>query len=509
MSKYIRYELKNVQPIRITDDSASQSGQGATLKYIPGTAIRGYVVNILKDKDDFDTIKNSLFSDDVRFLNAYYIAEDMELIPSPKGFYEDKQKKEGEKDIDNVVIDGKFKPGYKRASLGDYCYFKDGCINYYSIDTGSDLKIKVNINGKEKRNVFRLDHIKSNYNFVGYIAVEDETMCNCIADCFNDYIYIGNARSQGLGKCKVISNEVVEQAPFLEYQQVEDVKDYCYMILLSNTVMLGDDGEPEGINVNALASILGISCLEVERCATSTINICGYNRKIGNKTPSMIVYEKGSVFKLNFRGEIINKDCIRALIDKGVGINKNVGMGRVLIVNEYEKIRKKASKNYSKKYEVLGKNHGDEDKKALALVARNYYKRLIKHAMSKATIAENDAYENLKINESQKGRVESIILQNRYDVEEARRILDKFFEHEDDKEKSHKKQNDKKSIKGLKDFIYYVLDSDIEHLFDIESKNRDTIFEQPKHDLLNKEEIQRLKFDYILMRMRMHRKGEK
>ena len=508
MSKYIRYELKNVQPIRITDDSASQSGQGATLKYIPGTAIRGYVVNHLKDEDDFEAIKDKLFSDDVRFLNAYYIAEDMELIPSPKGFYEDKQKKEGEKEIDNVVLDGVFTPGYKRASLGDYCYFKDGCINYYSIDTGSDLKIKVNIDGKEKRNVFRLDYIKPNYHFVGYIAVEDEMICNRIVDCFGEYVYIGNARSQGLGKCQVINREITEQIPFSAYQQVEDVTDSCYMILLSNTVMLGEDGEPEGINVNVLANLLEINDLNIERCATSTLNICGYNRKIGSKTPSITVYEKGSVFKLSFKGETINKERINFLIDKGIGVKKNVGMGRVLFVNEYDKISKKVSKNYSKMYETSGDKHVD-DKEILTLVARNYYKRLIKHAMSKATIAENDDFENLNINESQKGRVESIILQNRYDVHEARRILDKFFKHEDDKEKSHKKQNDKKSIKGLRDFVYYVLDCDLETLFDIESKNPDIIFEQSKNGLLEEDEIQRLKFDYILMRIRMHRRGGK
>ena len=40
MAKYLRYVIKTVEPIRISDDSMSQSGQTDTLRYIPGTTIR-------------------------------------------------------------------------------------------------------------------------------------------------------------------------------------------------------------------------------------------------------------------------------------------------------------------------------------------------------------------------------------------------------------------------------------------------------------------------------------
>nr|MCR4611981.1 hypothetical protein [Lachnospiraceae bacterium] len=184
MSKYIRYEIKNIQPIRIVNDNLSQSGQGATLRYVPGTAVRGFVINSLKDDEEFEDIKDELFSKKVKFLNAYYIEDDCELIPSPKGFYEDKVKVEGKKEIENVVVNGDFTPGFKRAGLGEFCYFKDQCINYYSIKTGSDLKIKVNTVGKEKRNVFRLEHIKAGYDLVGYIAFDDESIGKKILNQF-------------------------------------------------------------------------------------------------------------------------------------------------------------------------------------------------------------------------------------------------------------------------------------------------------------------------------------
>ena len=47
MTKYIKFVFKNKEPLRIADDNSSQSGQMITLRYIPGTTIRGYIVNQL------------------------------------------------------------------------------------------------------------------------------------------------------------------------------------------------------------------------------------------------------------------------------------------------------------------------------------------------------------------------------------------------------------------------------------------------------------------------------
>ena len=84
-----------------------------TLRYIPGTALRGVVINTLAQDKDFEVIKKSLFSTNIRYLNAYLTDGDRELIPSPKGFYEDKMQCQGRKPLDNVVINGEFEEGKK------------------------------------------------------------------------------------------------------------------------------------------------------------------------------------------------------------------------------------------------------------------------------------------------------------------------------------------------------------------------------------------------------------
>ena len=103
MSKYIKIVFQNLEPVRIADDSTSQSGQTVTLRYIPGTALRGVVINALARERDFESIKKELFSSKIRYMNAFPTDAGKELIPSPKGFYEDKTQQE-KKEMDNVSI---------------------------------------------------------------------------------------------------------------------------------------------------------------------------------------------------------------------------------------------------------------------------------------------------------------------------------------------------------------------------------------------------------------------
>ena len=213
MAEYLRYVLKNIEPLRIADDSTSQNGQTVTLRHIPGTTIRGLVVNALAKRADFEQIKKNLFTEKVRFLNAYITAGDKELFPSPKGFYEDKTTTVGKKKLENVVVNGELTSGNKRASLGRFCYLDGDCIHYYSVDTGSDMKLRMNLNAGEKQNVYRNEYITANHVFTGYIAVEEEALKDDIKKAFSDIVILGNGRAAGLGKCQVVSCEYVKEMP--------------------------------------------------------------------------------------------------------------------------------------------------------------------------------------------------------------------------------------------------------------------------------------------------------
>ena len=93
MMKYIKYSLLLKEPLRVADDSSAKQGQTMTRRYIPGSTMRGFMINRLSSAAFFPSIKRELFSDFVRFHNAYLSIEtegtEQILLPSPKGFYEE------------------------------------------------------------------------------------------------------------------------------------------------------------------------------------------------------------------------------------------------------------------------------------------------------------------------------------------------------------------------------------------------------------------------------------
>lgn len=72
MRRYLKFVMENTEPIRISNDETSERGKVDTLKYIPGSSIRGLVVNsLIAGNADFEGYKTQLFSGHIQFLNAY------------------------------------------------------------------------------------------------------------------------------------------------------------------------------------------------------------------------------------------------------------------------------------------------------------------------------------------------------------------------------------------------------------------------------------------------------
>ena len=109
MSRYLRYVIKNIEPFRIADESTSQRGEMSTLTYIPGSTVRGIIINNVVKTGGFEEIKVELFSEECKFLNAYMTVRKnggrKALIPSPKGFYEDKRTVDGPKEVHNILME--------------------------------------------------------------------------------------------------------------------------------------------------------------------------------------------------------------------------------------------------------------------------------------------------------------------------------------------------------------------------------------------------------------------
>lgn len=515
MSRYIRYQIKNTEPIRIADDNASQLGQISTLQYIPGTTMRGLVVNALAAGLSDEEL-NLLFSGKVRFLNAYMTAiekdsngkiVERELFPSPKGFYEDKEIKSGAKEIENVVVSGEVTPGNKRAALGRYSYFDGDTIHYYKVDCGSDLKIALGNHG-EKRNVFRNEYIMPGYYFTGYIAIDDQGISEKIQSVLSGEIYLGNARSSGLGKCVVLECKESEQTPYETYAVKTDQSEKCYMMLLSHTVMRGEYGEVEGLNLPVLEKLMGVEELKISYCATSTVNVSGYNRTLKSRTPSVCAYEQGSVFCLEYKG-IFTAEKANALMEKGIGIQKNEGFGRVLFLDHYEKIGKKVSGGeegfiFCEKEDMKKVLPEKEDQEVLEQAAKNYYRKLLKKSMLSYVV--KNQLDRKFIPNSQIGIVESLISANKYQPQKAVEVLERYFTHAEAKEERAKVHKNTASVQGFGKKILNILNRPFADT--LEAKMPEKIFGFPTKELLSLDEELKIKMDFILMLIRYENKKE-
>lgn len=515
MTRYLRYVIENKEPLRIGDDSTSQQGQTSTLRHIPGSAIRGFVVNALAGKPGFEVVKGCLFSNGTRFLNAYLIFGERELIPSPQGFYENK-KECGKKEIQNMFIDSNIPAGFKDASLGRYSYLEDNCIHYFDVKTGSDMKIKIH---EKEKNLFRNEYILPGYRFVGYIAVEEEELGKCIKSVFRDQIILGNGRSAGMGKCLVETCDYCERIPYEEYQVKEPLLGECYMMLLSHTVMRNKEGEYCGLDIDVLEKQMGVKHLEVKNCASSTVEIKGFNRIWGGKIPSVPMYEQGSVFRLSYKGEF-TVERISKLMDRGIGVRRNEGFGRVVILRDYEKIRYKQRGDEGRPNPIPGKSRKDndvrqntvsgkrqEDRDVLKTVARAYYRKQIEKAMNQYVV--DNPLKRGNIASSQLGTIESFSTSYRYNPDEGVSSIRRHFEHAEEKEQKHNTQKERHSIKSFSNTVLKILDDDLEKTLKIQTREKNQVMGIDKSELFCPEELDSLKLQLLTMLIRYENKRER
>lgn len=486
MSIYLRYVIRADEPLRIADDSSSQHGQTMTLRYIPGSTIRGMVINQLaKESERFEGIKKALFSEKTAFLNAYPIVDGKELLPSPKGFYEDKAIVKGAKTIKNVVIDGEMDDGWKRAGLGDFSYFAEDRIRFYSVNTISDMRITRNT---EKKDVFRHEMIERGCEFSGYVQCADESVAELVQGVFADRIYIGNAKSSGIGRCDVLDISRSESLLYGGYLNEGSIEDECYLYLSSDMTMRSEEGEYVGIDIKALEETLGVNDLSIRFASSTVRDVRGYNRNWGGRIPSVAMYEKGSVFHLAFSGTI-SSERIRDVIDSGIGIRKNEGFGRVLIFDKsYERLQsKEALVPESDKSFRRNRDEGRDDP-TLRIVAVSYLHNLVERQMENYIINADSLLFKLD------DKVDEICVTFRYEPNEGRKTLTKYFGHAMEKEQKQNIQKQKKSKAGFRDYVFEILDH---NFYDFLGITEDSIMGFPINDLETKGWIDQMRLRLI------------
>lgn len=451
MKRYLACEIHNIQPIKIGNIDKSKPGEKETLDYIPGSAIRGMVISQLKEQMKNEVKKKKILLHSW-FYNGYPMAlikENKEwirkeLIPSPKGFYEDKLQNGN---LENVVSKGEFKEGQKRANLGRYCYLKKDTIYYMGTIKRDNLGICV-----KDKNIFRENVLEEGQYFKSYIAVDKEAVeiYQLIKETLEKgTFFIGGGRSSGYGQCKITVEEV--ESPFAKVPSVKEDFKEVYLYLLSNTAMRNSLGEICGINEEQLAKLLEVSSIKIDRCATSICKMSGINRTWGCRTPEITMYEAGSVFKLKAE-ETISLEKMKQLQENGLGVKKEEGCGQVLFLESYEKLckKQKIEGQKAKPKETSYLNEKDVNQVKL-IAAKEIGKIRIDQAMEKY-ISEHEI--SKQIPKSQRGIMLSFAKNAKYNGKNVGKQLRAYIEREEEKIEKNKKQSD--SNQGKEKAISYL-----------------------------------------------------
>lgn len=258
----IHYRLRTESAVQITDLSRSRDNSYETQGFIPGSAIRGAIIGILASNDPewFAANKTALLSDTTRFGDAVPNPQQLSVLPAIKGFYEDKE----ETLFENVVVDGQFSPGLKRAKTGSFCALEKDKLLFWSAEIEGSTRIRRKSADEDSR-MFQTRFISAGQNFDGYIMLDNCAVGDKIAEVFPQTIWLGADRYAGLGKCTITVLESIDAPGWTDnygYREQAEIGTKLYLLALSPMTMLSDNGTPCGVDEVALAKS---SALEWQR----------------------------------------------------------------------------------------------------------------------------------------------------------------------------------------------------------------------------------------------------
>lgn len=503
----INYTIKNIEPLKIMNISKSMDNNHETQLYIPGSMIRGVVINYLSKLKNFESDKKNLLSERLCFKNVLPHIEGKIVIPSPKGFYE---MKDGS-NFKSVLKNGDFEEGSKRANLGNYAFIEDGKIVYFNVKTDNALRIKVSKN-KDEQEVFTTNFIAKDQFFRGTIKLDDtlEKYQDLIVEALSKGFYVGGSSSSGYGRCVLESIEISKESQLTNsysFKIGDTLPEEIYMLLLSPMTMRNEIGEICGLDEKNLSNQIG----DLTLCATSISEYSGINHKWKSRTPVMTMYDAGSIFKFKTK-ENLDIKAILDIQDAGLGLKREEGYGSIVFLKDFDKI---ASKEEYKKYDENHIINKDVSKKIETYKVQNLNKfeketldvilkgiLLSKFDKSKAEYIYENSFPKGNLSHSQIGNIQAKLEGLMFRPEKSKEILDDMFANIDSKKSGKSTKYDK-----TKAYIYKILETELVDILNLDLETMLNNYNKKLEDIVPKNEQIRYKLKIMTEQIDMNRKN--
>lgn len=310
------------------------------------------------------------------------------------------------------------------------------------------------------------------------------------------------------------------------------------MVLLSNMSMRNAYGELAGLDLDILAKRLSVSSLRLNRCASSVVEVHGYNRSWDGAIPSSVMYEAGSVFCIETEdGSEVGAEHFAELEEQGIGIRRNEGFGQVLFLDTYDQLRYKipidrkesadcaislSDRQRSADHAVclsdrqgtdVGKDgmeyigglqdtfygHKAEVEMDMRIAARGLMMHRLERAMEKY-LADHPLRLS-GISNTKLGIVLSICMELKYSPREAQEKLIEFVTHSQKKDDRYKYHDGKQKQDALYEYVLAVLEGDLLEEINLHQKDK-KILGIPVSEILDEEELISYKLKLMIRQIR-------
>lgn len=329
----LTFRIHAIQPLLITQLSAGEENSSTAFNFIPGSVLRGAVINhylrkhLIKDAAHDLICRRLFFNGAVKYLNAYPLNPlGQRSLPKPLSW---RIRKDDQKNSKSTIYDFaiEFRDDVDNPMLpsGDFCWVDedfvgiDGPTHYISIHNASEDR---NAKREDDSTVYRYDAIAAGENFAGVIVTKELGDLQTFSSLLNGAEFsLGGSRSAGFGRVRFEDLQIMED--WQEYtKNDEDVGELIILTLLSDAIIRDRNGQI----TTELKSVLGWDPL---RYYQKIRIVGGFNRKWGLPLVQSLAIQAGSVFV--YRASDVDRRILQQLEQDGIGERRSEGFGRVAI----------------------------------------------------------------------------------------------------------------------------------------------------------------------------------
>ena len=251
-------------------------------------------------------------------------------------------------------------------------------------------------------------------------------------------------------------------------------------------------GEICGIDLELLAHLLGVDSLELKASSTSVCKMSGINRTWGCRTPEIVMYEAGSVFKLE-ASQNIKQEAMECVSQNGIGVKREEGCGQVLFLESYDGLNKKEILPYTvQEIETETALTQEETEQQIKFISKEIAKKQIRKKMERY-VAEQEI--DRSIRKSQRGIMLNYARYARVEGMNSTRRIEKYLAYEREKLEKNKRQTDTQDKKAALDYLEHMIRLDIFEKLDLDKHK--LICGIPMENIFKPEELQLFQMELL------------